>query len=279
MTERPRGELPSLLPETQRLIAAVAAETGRPLEIRPDAAIRGRGRAIYVVSDPNPEQHLVLFDPAESRFLDHLVAHEIGHILRFHRAQPEERVIPVLTAERRRRAVRQLLPEIQTLIRRGLPEQAIAEVYSIWLSGTIAQLSDTPADIRIERGIWRESPALRRQQEASLRHQIRTLHLVARPQVEAVTPRSVWVASNAMNYALLKAVGGLLGDESVIRPYTGEIRRLGDELYEMVESSAEDGLVDDRRLSGLWAERLGFGEWFEWRRLAELPKGFRHAWE
>ena len=158
MRERFEPEQSALLPETLRLLSKVELETGRQINIRPDEAIRGRGRAIYVVSDPNPDRHLILFDPAESRFLDHLVAHESGHILRFHRAEPQERVIPVLTGERRGRAVRQLLPDIQTLVKRGIPEEAIAEVYSIWLSGTIAQLSDTPADIRIERWIGETFP-------------------------------------------------------------------------------------------------------------------------
>ncbi len=280
MTERFEPEQSALLPETRRLLSKVEQETGRQINIRPEQAIRGRGRAIYVVSDPNPDQHLVLFDPAESRFLDHLVAHESGHILRFHRAEPQERVVPVLTGERRSRALRQLLPDIQTLVKRGIPEAAIAEVYSIWLSGTIAQLSDTPADIRIERWIWRDFPDLRQAQEASLRHQVKTLQLVASPAVQTVTPKSVWRASNAMNYALVRAISELFSDKTLLRPYAGSwAMSAGDELYRMVDESPDLGLADDRRLSNLWAERLGFRGWYEWRRLDELPKGFRHAWE
>lgn len=280
MSERPGPELPHLKPDTQRLIEETEAVTGRPLDIRPDASIRGRGRAIYVVSDPDPVRHHVLYDPAESTFLDHLVAHEIGHIRRFHAAKPEQRVIPVLTGERRGKALRQLLPEIGELVRRGIPEGAIAEVYSVWLSGTIAQLSDTPSDIRIERWIWQDWPGLRPEQEASLRHQLKMLHLVAGRNVAAVTPLSVWRASNAMNYTLARAVSELLHDRRLLRPYAGSrAEKMGEELYRSVDESADSGLVDDRRLSDLWAERLGFLTWYEWRTLAELPQGFRHAWE
>ena len=176
--------------------------------------------------------------------------------------------------------MRQLLPDIAVLVRRGIPEKAIAEVYSVWLSGTIAQLSNIPADIRIERWLWRDFPVLRPAQEASLRHQIRTLHLVAGRAVEVATPKSVWRASNAMNYALVKTVSDLVDDRRLLRPYAGSwAERIGEELLRTVNESRDGGLADDRRLSDLWATRLGFREWYEWRTLDELPKGFRHAWE
>lgn len=88
------------------------------------------------------------------------------------------------------------------------------------------------------------------------------------------------MASNAMNYALVKAVAGLLHDTRLLAPYAeGRLRRLGEELFEMVDSRPDEGLDADRRLSELWATRLGFQEWFELRRLDEVPRGFRHAWE
>ena len=80
-------------------MARVEDETNRHLIIRPDDQIRGRGRAIFVVSDPNPDHHLVLFDPLESRYLDHLVAHECGHIGLCYRRRPDVRRA---TAHRRR---------------------------------------------------------------------------------------------------------------------------------------------------------------------------------
>jgi hypothetical protein len=279
MAERRTGEH-QLLPDTRRLLAEVEAETGRRVDIRADAAVRARGRAIYVVTDPDPERHLILFDPKEQPYLDHLVGHECGHILRFARAEPEDRTVPVMTGERRAKAIRQLLPEILELVKRGIPEGAIADVYSVWLSGTIAQLSDTPADMFIESWLWAEHPGLRRAQEASLRSQIKTLHLISRPVVAAFTPESVWKASNAMNYALVKTVSQLLSDRSLKHPYAhSPALKLGEELFDLVDASPDEGLAGDRRLSMAWAKRLGFEDWFEWRRLEELPRGFRHAWE
>jgi hypothetical protein len=281
MKERPVWEdYESLLPDTHRLIRHVEEQTGRTVEIQPEPAIRGRGRAIYVVTDPDPDRHLILYDPAERRFLDHLVAHECGHILRFAEAEPGARVVPIMTTECRTRAIDQLGPELTDLVRRGYPRGVLADVVPIWLSGTVAQLSDTPSDIWIERFIANDYPGLRKVQEASLMRQARELHLVAGKAVERVTPRSVWIASNAMNYALVKAVARLFHRTELMTPYTfSPSRTLGESLFAMVEAEPDDGLAGDRWLSERWAEELGLRDWLEWRRLEELPAGFRHAWE
>jgi hypothetical protein len=269
-----------LLPDTYGLIRDVQEQTGRVVEILPEPAIRGRGRAIYVVTDPDPERHLVLYDPRERRHLDHLVAHECGHILRFAEAAPADRVVPVMTSERRDQAISQLLPELSALSRAGYPAQVLADVIPIWPSGTIAQLSDTPSDIRIEQWINCEYPGLRRIQQASLVGQAHELHLVAGRAVEQVTPRSIWNASNAMNYALVKAIAQLHYRNDLLTPYARSGARLmGESLFGMVDANIDEGLAADRWLSQRWAEDLGLQDWFEWRRLDQLPPGYRHAWE
>jgi len=258
----------------------VEEQTGRTVEILPEPAIRGRGRAIYVVTDPDPSRHLILYDPEQRKYLDHLVAHECGHIIRFATAAPEDRVVPVMTTERRTQAIAQLLPELTALSRKGYPAEVLAAVVPIWLSGTVAQLSDTPSDIRIEQWIDNEYRGLREVQRTSLLEQAHELHLVASRAVGKVTPESIWVASNAMNYALVKTIARLLGRNDLMTPYTfSRARPLGESLFGMVEAEPDDGLVGDRWLSEQWADALGFRDWSEWRRLDELPPGYGHAWE
>lgn len=281
MTERPEREHQRrLLPETQRLLRSIEERTGRPVVIRAEPAIRERGRAIYVVSDPNPDRHLVLFDPQHTRFLDHLVAHEAGHIRRFAEADAGARVIPATTQETRLAASRQLAPELLRLLAAGLPPRALQEVLPIWLSGTVAQLSDTPSDINIERLIHVELPTLRRVQEASLLDQVRTLRMVASPAVRAVTPESVWVASNAMNYTLVRTVASMLSRPDLLRPYKNtRAERLGYRLLDIFAAELDGSFASERRVTDRWAAELGFSRWFEWRSLDALPPGFRHAWE
>ena len=75
------------------------------------------------------------------------------------------------------------------------------------------------------------------------------------------------------NYALVRSIGDLFNDRTLLGPYDEETKHLGDELAKVVDEGADDTLAGDRRLSRLWAERLGFADWFEWRRLQEFAKG------
>src|SRR5512135_3536810 len=112
MTERERRSSVELLPTTKQLLAHVERETGRFVLLRPEPRVATKGRAVYAVSDRNPERHLVLYDPAQERFLDHLAAHECGHILHFTQAAPHERKVAVVTEAVRTHATTQLLPEL-----------------------------------------------------------------------------------------------------------------------------------------------------------------------
>ncbi|MBI5263600.1 MAG: hypothetical protein HY852_17465 [Bradyrhizobium sp.] len=249
-----------------------------PVELRADPSVRGHGRAVYRASDPDTSRQLILYDPRFERFLDHLVAHECGHIARFACASPADCVVPVLTRVHRRDLARQLLPEIERLIEAGLPEGAVAAVLPIWLGGTVAQLQNTPADIHIERWLHRTAPGLRGIQERSIADMALEYHQVLRPDVQACTPRQLWNASNAMNYAYLNAMSELLQRPEFIRPYRGtEAERTGRVLLSALDAVDDVGFVGDRSLSDRWATMLGLDGWLHWKRVDDVTTETRGA--
>lgn len=272
MTERARGDYPALLPETRGLLHEIRDLTGLPVDIQPDPSIRGKGRAVYIASDPSAERHRVLYDPKYERYLDHLVAHECGHIVRVAAASSSERIIAVMTSAQRYDAAIQLLPDIKKLLNRGvIRERYLEDLVPLWLHGTVSQLHNTPADIHIERWLHREFPSLRNVQEASLMSQAQEAHQVLDPSIEECTPRLIWDASNAMNYALMHAAGDLSGRDEFVAPYRGtHAEAVGTELLAMLESTPDTGLVGDRELSDRWADRLGLKGWLAWRRVDDL---------
>ncbi len=273
-------QYPELLSVTQDLIRQIQDDTGRPVAIRAEPRVRGRGRAIYVVSDPDPTRHLVLYDPSEARHLDHLVAHECGHIRRFAAARSDERSVPVVPAGARAAAARQLAPDLSRLLESGVPEGALAEMLPTWTGGIVGQVASTPSDVWIERAIWREYPALRAKQKASLLHQLRESSLVMRSVVAAFTPDAVWYASNAMNYVLATASARLLKMPELTGPYRlPKVRALGQNLFDILDARPDSGLAGDRAISELWADRLGIRDWFEWRTVTDVPVGARRSWE
>lgn len=267
-----------LLPETQQLLDWVEASTGRPIEIRADPAIRSRGRAIYAVSDPDQSRQLVLYDPLYEQLKDHLIAHECGHIRMFAEAPVRDQVVPVMTVRSRRRAAEELGPDLERLVRKGLPDDAIRRALPIWLSGTVSQLVDTPADSEIERWLWTEWPGLRRVQESSLRDQAKLFRGALSPAVQSVTPTRIWEASNAMNGVLTSGYADLLGDTSLTLAYqrAGFGRRRLEPLVSAL--AGEFGLRNAQRASRAWAEHFGISDWFEWRSLDEV-RGHRVAVE
>lgn len=281
MTERSRGESPALLPETQALLHEIRQATGMPVDIQREPAIRGNGRAVYLAADPSAERHRVLYDPKYERFLDHLVAHECGHIVRVSAASPSERAIPVMTSAHRYDAALQLLPQIEELLNSGvLTERYLEELLPLWLSGTVSQLHNTPADIHIERWLHREFPSLRTVQAASLMSQAREAHEVLGPSIEIFTPPLVWDASNAMNYALMQSAAELFGREAFVQPYRGTHAKLqGRELLAMLDDTPDTGFAGDRELTDRWADRLGLQGWMSWRFLNDLPAEHWHIWE
>ncbi len=280
MRERARHEHLRFLDETRGLLSEVERETRRPVEIRADPRVRHSGRAVYVATDPDPTRHLILYDPQQERHLDHLVAHECGHILRFAAARPEERLVPMVTAERRVVAAHHLHKELLRLVEAGVPEGAIGEMLPVWLGGTVAQLANTPADVHIERRLWDRFPGLRGRQGESLMEQVKTSRLALRPVVAAFTPETVWRASNAMNYVMAETAMLLVGRGQLIRPYWGTpAEETGTALLELLNTAGDTDAVGDRAMSDQWAEVLDVQDWFEWVALDQLPAGARRAWE
>jgi hypothetical protein len=280
MTEREFYPYERLHPQLVELISQIEDQTGREVQIQANRAIRDRARAVYVVSDPDPTRHLILYDPKYEGHLDHLVAHECGHIVRFTSASPEEQTVAKTTSASRGRAAERMLPDLRRLVNSGLPEGALADLLPIWLGGTITQIADTPSDIHIERWIRERTTALRDIQEASLLNQIKANAASMRPVVAAFTPRPVWTASNAMNYVSAKAYARLLDRPDLVRPYRSTaIEKLGEELFEMFNKAPGGSLATDRQVSDRWAERLGLSDWFEWTTLDEVSPEVRRAWE
>jgi hypothetical protein len=278
MTERDGQERATLLPVTRELLSEVEASTGLPIRVIASERIRGHGRAIFAASDPDPSRHLIIYDPKYEAFLDHHVAHECGHIVRFSAASESERCLPVLS--KRLGAFAGLEDDLAAMMDRGIPDRAIEEMLPIWLGGTVAQVSNVPADIRIERWLYREFPDLRDAQRRSNLDQVDELHRCLRADVRQLTPRMLWSANNTMNYAFVASLAQLFDRPSLLKPYRAfhEIADSGRALLKIVDGTDDTGLPGDRGLTDAWAERLGVLGWYEWRRLDELPKNRRHAW-
>ncbi len=227
---------------------------------------------MWVASERKPERHLVLYDPAEERHLNHLVAHEIGHILQFADTSPQHRLVPVVSRANVRKATVELDDELRRIARLGAPSPVVRESVRAWVRSVVSRLSDVPTDTLIEHWIWDNHQSLRGSQRASLEAQAVDLHRALGREVEAFTPRRVLDAANAINYARIKPVASFLNEPWMMRPYRDtRHERLGEDLLKLFCEHQPRDLDGCRAVSRAWAERLGVSRWFSWRRLDEIP--------
>jgi len=244
-----------------------ARTTGRFLRVVPDSQLDTR--ASVRIARANDLCHVLTYNRRYERYLDCLIAHECGHLLRLWSVPSSERLLPSVTAELRRMVSRQLLSEIpaEALL---LPPDLVKELLCIWHSGVVRQVVNYPADIRIEEWLLREYPGMNHLQKEALRQQLKEDHVVLAPEIGLFTPRCVYEASVMMNCAFASRISEMLGDSSLHLPYPKRMAKTANELLAILDGEAEDNHRGDIRTVNRWAQRLGIGNWYTWVRLEEL---------
>jgi hypothetical protein len=117
-----------------------------------------------------------------------------------------------------------------------MDEQHARELLTIWHQGMVNQVVNLNVDYRIESWLYREYPGIRPNQEKSIGLQVQMSVAGLTPDVKRVTPRLVCEGSNAINYAYLRSVGIMLG-QNLVRDYTDSaIVELGKRLVDQADS-------------------------------------------
>lgn len=186
------------------------------------------GRRIHIVSYPSLEawasmrvarggkaRHTLRYNPRYERHLSYLVAHECGHLLRLWSVPPGERLVPAVGRTERTIAYGQLLEELPGPVR-SLPEGAVAKLLRMWHDGIVRQVTSFPADIRIEAWLYDCYPRMRGVQVAALVEQLTENEKVLRPEVAALTPRTVYRASILINCAFAQSLALLLDEPACV---------------------------------------------------------------
>jgi len=226
-------------------------------------------RASIRIARANDLCHVLTYNSRYERYLDYLVTHECGHLLRLWSVPPAERLLPSVTAEQRRMVNRRLLSEIpaEALL---LPPEAVSELLSIWHAGVIRQLVNYPVDLRIEQWLFQEYPGMSDLHAEALREQLRENQVVLAPEIEFFTPCSVYEASVTMNCAFALRVSEMVGNSSLRLPYPKRLAKAASELLTMLDAEGENNYRGDIRIVNRWAQLLGIGNWYTWVRLDEL---------
>lgn len=261
----------------ERLIRQLPAEVRQALQLA--QRLTGRAPVLKWVDSLPHETRAMLVRPTianrpyeihvvkgEERVLPHLIVHEVGHLVRLHQVPEEERLIAAVTPEARRRAFAQLEPELEGLVRRGLPAAVLREVVDVWQHSLATQLANFPADLRIEAWINARFPRLLGVQWRALSSEVERSFPLFDPRVIALTPPTVYRATMEMNAAQAVQVAELFRRPDLVVPFAQHgLEEPGRRLVELALSPADEGHRSDMAATNVWAEALGVTGWFEWR--------------
>ena len=252
----------SLPKATLAIIETVREKTGKGIKIEtvPNLPV---GLAKTKIAREGMDFHTIFLGESYTSLAGYLVAHECGHILRFFAAPESERKVPISNERTRRIAFAQIQKELSVL-KAMIPPAALTELVEMWYHGLTHQLTSQPADIMIERWLHSEYPDLRDLQRKALD----LIHKQTIPALDSkvakMTPRTIYIASMAANYAFFKALDTFLGTHYA-QPFEKEpFVATGKRLLEVLDIASGDSLVEDIRIANSWAYVLGITGWFEW---------------
>src|SRR6266545_3677380 len=97
-------------PDARRALDLARRLVGKEPVLKRVQSIPGDARAQLVRTLKRKQPYEIHFARGQERLLDHLVTHEVGHIVRLHQVPEEERSFAVATAENRRMAAHQIAP-------------------------------------------------------------------------------------------------------------------------------------------------------------------------
>jgi hypothetical protein len=201
----------------------------------------------------------------------HILAHEATHIS----LEAEARALGrnrwfTVNDETRRKALRQMEPDLRRIARQGHSPERIAALAGQLLEGACGLLFNAPIDMLIESRLARDLPALREAQLLSLDTLAReAAALSTHREIRQITPERILSVNDALNAAgalfLRDLSGGALDYAEAYRPLgcLAKAERLyaafRDAEAAGIAAGAEYDLVDE------FAAQLGVRAWYAWQ--------------
>lgn len=262
-------------PDAKQSLVEASRLAGRPPILKQVRDLPSGANAMLKRRRTPADAYQIHVKKREMVFLDHLVTHEVGHLIRLHQVPEDERYYAASTVENRRHAVEQLAPDLARLMTYGASETAVGKVFEGWYGGVCSQLVSFPADLRIEQWIHDRFPGLRLLQKRSLLREVGRSIPLFLPEVQALTPTSVYHATMSMNAAQAAQVADLYGLPSHLHePFRRHgFAATGQRLLGNVIDQPDQGHRSDVLATNRWATTLHLHGWLQWLSPSERCEG------
>jgi hypothetical protein len=218
--------------------------------------------------------HLIYYKTEHNELINHLVAHECGHIIRMFSVPEEKRLVPKTTDDIKRTALTEIEDDINKLSS-SMPFSQLAQVVNMWYNGTITQVTNQPPDIMIEKWIHDNYEELIELQLQSIKKQHDESIVALTKRVARMTPKKIYEVSNVMNFCFFKYLGLYL-NEDYLKPYWDfRYKRKAEELAKITQNYKDDYL-GDLEMINKWAEYLEITNWFTWTDFENVPADYQN---
>jgi hypothetical protein len=265
----------SLHPETQKAMKLAHRLAGKEPRIKRVNDLPHNTRAVLKRPTVPSRPYEILYRKGEEPVLDHLITHEVGHIVRLHRVPEADRLAPFVSRDCRRYAALQLASrdEFVPLLARGLAPETVGDMMMDWHEALAEQVANGPVDLRIEQWVHDQFPGLRKAQERSLTDEVERGYDSFHPLIQDFIPPSIYWPTIAMNAAQAVHVARLYRKPELLEPYADHrLIDVGEQLVRIVFDASDQGHRSDMAATNRWAQELRLTGWFEW---AEYAQGQR----
>ena len=218
------------------------------------------------------ENHIVYYKEGASQRINHIIAHECGHIIRIYGAAPSERLIPYFSSKNYDYALEECRNDIDN-ISKIVPESKLNQLIEMLFKGLVMQLTNQPVDLKIEEWIYNDYPELREFQRISFKSQLHEAIGGMNEKIRSITPSKVFEASHAMNYAYFNVLAVKAEFELDSAYGDSEFEKKGKPLIEIMEKYENTFDGDLKRING-WAKVLNLSSWYEWKKFEDVPLNY-----
>lgn len=261
-----------LLDTTQDILDLILDLTGKPVEFIMKPGMQTLA-AVKIARESMPS-HIIYYKDSKSGIMNHLVAHECGHIHRMMSVPTEYRKVPATTSANKRIAMELLENDLMKLSK-TIP---VEQFTNMWFEGIVTQVTNVAVDMRIEKWIFDNYPKLQKVQKTSIDKQMKENVQALSDRIKNMTPKHIYDANSYMNYAFAYFMGSLLS-KNYIAPYkrTPYIE-LGTKLADIVIGTEDHGYKQDIEIIDKWVNMLDLNGWFFWTDFETIPSDYLEQW-
>jgi len=261
-----------LISETRGILNTVEELTAKKFKFIPNNKITSHAKLKMAREDM--ENHIIYYKEGVDQRINHIIAHECGHILRIYEAAPSERLIPYFSSKNYEHAFEESRKDINN-ISKIIPESKLNQLIEMLFKGLVMQLTNQPVDLKIESWIYKNYPGLREIQKISFESQLHEAIGGLNEKIKSITPSKIYEASHSMNYAYFNVLAKETKFELDPTYKEFEFENKGKLLIEIMEKYENNFEGDLKRIDD-WAKILDLSSWYEWKKFEAVPSDYEY---